>query len=74
MNSIDFFNFKPFFLDSVGGKTQIFGLVSSGLILIVIIAVGPLFKTLPNVRSILINLLSFHAIFDNIHRLRFFNF
>lgn len=35
-------------LDSVGGKTQIFGLVSSGLILIVIIAVGPLFKTLPN--------------------------
>jgi MFS superfamily sulfate permease-like transporter len=36
-------------LDGVGGKTQVFGLVSSVLMLIVCLVVGPLFKTLPNV-------------------------
>jgi MFS superfamily sulfate permease-like transporter len=37
-------------LDGVGGKTQIFALVSSSFVLIVCLAVGPFFKTLPNVR------------------------
>ena len=37
-------------LDGVGGKTQVFGLVSSSFVLIVCLAVGPLFKTLPNVQ------------------------
>ncbi|XP_064607469.1 prestin-like [Liolophura sinensis] len=33
--------------DNVGGKTQIAGLVSCGLLLIVLVAVGPLFRALP---------------------------
>lgn len=36
-------------LDGVGGKTQIFALVSSALMLVVCLAVGPLFRTLPSV-------------------------
>ncbi len=36
-------------LDGVGGKTQVFGLVSSALMLVVCLVIGPLFKTLPNV-------------------------
>ena len=36
-------------LDGVGAKTQVFGLVSSVLMLIVCLAAGPLFKTLPKV-------------------------
>ena len=39
-------------LDGVGGKTQVYGLVSSVLMLVVCLALGPFFKTLPNVRKL----------------------
>lgn len=35
-------------LDGVGGRTQVNGIFASILILIVILFLGPLFKTLPN--------------------------
>ena len=38
-------------LDGVGGKTQVYGIFSSILILVVILFLGPLFKTLPNVKK-----------------------
>lgn len=39
-------------LDGVGGKTQVYGIFSSILIVVVILFLGPLFKTLPNVNNI----------------------
>lgn len=39
-------------LDSVGGKSQIFGLISTGLLLFVCLLVGPLLRTLPNVSKL----------------------
>ncbi|CAF0955390.1 unnamed protein product [Brachionus calyciflorus] len=35
-------------LDGVGGKTQVYGIFSSILVLVVILFLGPLFKSLPN--------------------------
>lgn len=34
--------------DSVGGKTQLAGLISCGVVLVVLLAIAPLFQTLPN--------------------------
>lgn len=35
-------------IEGTGGKTQIVGIIASIVVLIVILAVGPLFRTLPN--------------------------
>lgn len=35
-------------IEGTGGKTQIVGIIASIVVLIVILAVGPLFQTLPN--------------------------
>ncbi len=60
-------------LDSVGAKTQVFAIVGSVLVLIVILAIGPLFQSLPNaclaaiivvaLISLLIEVRQFYAIF-----------
>ena len=50
--------------DNQGGKTQIAGLISCSLILVVLVAIGPYFKTLPNVSPLF---LLFCASGSNIH-------
>jgi MFS superfamily sulfate permease-like transporter len=35
-------------IEGTGGKTQIVGIIASIVVLIVILAIGPLFRTLPN--------------------------
>lgn len=52
-------------LDGVGGKTQVYGIFSSILILVVILFLGPLFKTLPNVKKNLNNLIYLYILKTN---------
>ena len=54
-------------LDSVGGRTQLHGIFSSILILIVILFAGPLFRKLPNVKKF------FYVFFFFFSRFFFFN-
>lgn len=36
---------------SIGGKTQVVGLLSSGVLVLVVLFAGPLFNDVPNVRD-----------------------
>ncbi|XP_074646669.1 prestin-like isoform X2 [Tubulanus polymorphus] len=58
--------------DSMGGKTQIAGIVSSGLMIIVLLLIGPLFYSLPNcvlAAIIIVNLKGMFLQFNQLKRL-----
>jgi MFS superfamily sulfate permease-like transporter len=57
-------------LEGTGGKTQLFSLISSIVVLVVIVGIGFLFRTLPIVNIILLLTLSFLLIFNILYNLK----